>query len=178
MTEKDVFYFVEGNCEAVLVDVLTKKKILVNGKPKVINLSQRKFPQSLLLSMKYGSCAVFIFDTDVGNPKIAQKNIELFLSSTTGVDLIVIPQCRNLEDELKYVCSLKEIRHLTKSKSNSDFKRDFIRAKNPEKLLDENGFDFNRLWNRKNEADWEILRSDNINKIIKKTVYKRNIKKK
>ena len=174
MTSRNVIYFVEGECEEALVrSLINDFGILASGRIRKLNLSQKRFPKSLYPSLKYGMCAVFIFDTDVGNPDMAIENINMIRSATSGIDLIVIPQGRNMEEELCRACGLRDVRKITKSRSNSDFKRDFLRAGNIRKLLDDNGFDFSRLWIPGPDDEWRTCRIGNMNSIITNRRFRR-----
>lgn len=163
MKDRKTIYFVEGQCEEVIVRSLIQDfHLLPPGRIKVLNISQRRFPQSLMFSLIPGTCIVFIFDTDTGTPHTVRENIVAIERMTTDVEVIVIPQCRNLEDELIYSCSLKEIRQITGSRSNKNFKHDLIHASNVHSLLKSCGFNFARLWSRKADMEWEILRQGEI----------------
>lgn len=153
------FYFVEGQYEEVIVrSLINDFQYLKPGRIKVLNITQKKFPRSLMTSLKPGTSVVFIFDTDAGNPALVKENIKAIQSSTYGVEIVVIPQCRNLEDELIYACGIREIKEITKSRSNSDFKTDLLHSRNVGQLLRNCGFDFSRLWNRTVAFEWESLR--------------------
>lgn len=163
MKDRKTIYFVEGQCEEVIVRSLIQDfHLLPPGRIKVLNISQRRFPQSLMFSLIPGTCVVFIFDTDTGTPHTVRENIVAIERMTTDVEVIVIPQCRNLEDELIYSCSLKEIRQITGSRSNKNFKHDLIHAINVHRLLESCGFNFAKLWSRKADMEWEILRQGEI----------------
>lgn len=163
MEFKSTLYFVEGKCEEVLVRTLIKDfHLLPSGRVKILNIAQAKFPKSILFSLKPNTSIIFIFDTDAGNPQLVKETISIIESSTYGVDITTVPQCRNLEEELLYACDIKEIKHITKSKSNTDFKSDFIHASNIKQLLESCHFDFEKLWSREVAKEWEKLRKGNI----------------
>lgn len=163
MKDRKTIYFVEGQCEEVIVRSLIQDfHLLPPGRIKVLNITQKLFPQSRMFSLVPGTCVVFIFDTDAGTPQTVRENIAAIERMTTEVEVIVIPQYKNLEDELIYSCSLKEIRQITGSRSNKNFKHDFIHASNVHSLLESCGFNFSRLWSRKADKEWEILRQGEI----------------
>lgn len=163
MKNKKTTYYVEGDCEEVIVKSLIHDfQLLPHGRINVLNIAQRRFPENKIYSLGHGTRVVFIFDTDVGVPQTARENISTIKSKTTRVEIIVIPQCRNLEDELMYSCSIKNIRQITGSRSNKNFKTDFKNASNVHSLLKSCGFNFARLWSRKADMEWEILRQGEI----------------
>ena len=57
-----------------------------------------------------------------------------------------VTQVENLEDELKRSTDIKEIRELTGSKSNSDFKRDWLREKRLIEKLFKHSFKYALFW--------------------------------
>lgn len=71
-----------------------------------------------------------------------------------------IPQVQNLEDELKRSCNIKEIRELTKSKSNKDFKTDLIKTNNLEERLRICEFEFARFWNMTPKGEYQSISND------------------
>ena len=163
MEFKSILYIVEGKCEEVLVRALIKDfHLLPSGRIKILNITQAKFPRSLLFSLKSNTSLIFIFDTDAGKYQLVEEAISTIESSTYGVKIITVPQCRNLEEELIYACGIKEIKQITKSKSNTDFKSDFIHASNIRQLLENCHFDFGKLWSREAAGEWEALRKGNI----------------
>ena len=66
----------------------------------------------------------------------------------------------NLEDELMYSCSLKDIRLIKGSRSEKDFKRDLLRMSNLCQKLTENNFDIRKLWSRNAYGEFKILKND------------------
>lgn len=54
---------------------------------------------------------------------------------------------RNLEDELKRSCKIKQIRELTGSRSNSDYKHDLIKDSRLAEKLKNANFDISVFWN-------------------------------
>ena len=163
MTDRKTLHFVEGQCEeALLRSLILDFGLLPSGRIKVLNICQRKFPKSLIFSLKPGSRLIFIFDTDAGNPSFVEESLKMVENMTSGVELIVVPQCRNLEDDLMHSCSLREIKQLTKSRSNKDFKSDFLGSCSIGRLLRMNGFDFSKLWTKELPAQWQKLRKGDL----------------
>lgn len=87
-----------------------------------------------------------VFDTDTDNVDILKKNIEFLLKQVIIKDVVCITQVMNLEDELVRSCSIKRISELTRSKSNTDFKKDVLHISNLKKRLEECGFSFSEFW--------------------------------
>ena len=109
------------------------------------------------------ACKNFINDL----PGKTLHNLQLALNSENEPDetsdlIIKIQNDKlilvNSEDELIYACGIREIKEITKSRSNSDFKTDLLHSRNVGQLLRNCGFDFSRLWNRTVAFEWESLR--------------------
>ena len=60
--------------------------------------------------------------------------------------IVCLPQVLNLEDELERCTDVKNIKELTKSKSRSDFKRDFCRLTDCRQALDIHHFEIGKMW--------------------------------
>ena len=93
------------------------------------------------------------------------KNIEVFENNDRIKEVILIPQVKNLEDELIYSTKIKKIKDLLESKSDDDFKRDFMRCNNLIKKLEEKNFDIFKL--RSREAKNIYKKYENKSKEIK-----------
>lgn len=74
--------------------------------------------------------------------------MEVFENNDRIKEVILIPQVKNLEDELIYSTKIKKIKDLLESKSDDDFKRDFMRCNNLIKKLEEKEFKISKLWSR------------------------------
>lgn len=81
------------------------------------------------MTIKSGTTIVLVFDTDVGDSKILNENIRFLEKQSTIKKVLCITQVKNLEDEFKRSCNIKQIKELTGSKSNKDFKTDLIKEK-------------------------------------------------
>ena len=138
------FYLVEGQTEERAVKVL-KEKYIVSG--KVIILHQRKITATRLRLMPRNSKSIIVFDTDSPNTKqTLDTNINLLKQE--DIEVILISQVHNFEDEIIYANSIKNIKELLNSKSNSDFKSDFLKEKNCLKKLEDKDFDIRKFWSR------------------------------
>lgn len=160
-------YFVEGDDDRKIINTLkTDFQLIIPGKVDKFNVVDKTLKKNHLMSIKAGTTVVLVFDTDTGNTDILKKNIE-FLSKQNNIkDVICITQIENLEDELVRSTSVKEIRELTKSRSNSEFKTDVLHISNLKKRLEECSFDFTKFWScqPKNEYKDIVNEADRIRK--------------
>lgn len=146
-------YFVEGENEEKIIKVLkTDLRWIVPGKVQRFNVVEQKLTKLRLMSLKPETTVILIFDTDTGNPSILYENM-MFLQRERNVkNVLCIPQVKNLEDELKRSCNIRQIRELTSSKSNSDFKRDLITECHFAAKLRKYQFDFGKFWTSTDSA--------------------------
>ena len=98
------------------------------------------------MTLRPRTMVVLIFDTETERTSILNRNLEKLTKCPAISEIVTIPQVLNLEDELLQSCDIKKITELLGSKSNKEFKTDFIRAKNLADKLREHRFDINRLW--------------------------------
>ncbi len=89
---------------------------------------------------------IFVFDTDIDNVDVLNENFKKSKKSLRVKDVYCITQVKHLEDELIRSTDIKRIEDLLKSKSKSDFKRDFNNEKNLKQKLEAHSFDLNKLW--------------------------------
>ena len=157
-------YFVEGQDEEKIVKVLkTDLQYIVPGKVDVFNVIQQKLTKLRLMSLKPDTIVILIFDTDNGESATLLENIK-FLKQ----DVLCITQVKNLEDELIRSCDIKQIKELTGSKSNKDYKRDLIKDNTFDQKLKKHKFDFGLFWSSV-DVDFKDIRNDAIKiKRIKK----------
>ena len=140
-------YFVEGDCEAKLINALKQKpELLQPGKVVVLNLIQNYIPKSRLLSITSETKVVFVFDTDKKEVEHLRKNIEYIETYCKKSKLIFLPQVLNLEDELVRCTDVSEPKEITKSKSNSNFKSDFCKLTDARSTLTRHQLDVLALW--------------------------------
>ena len=143
MGNKNYHYFVEGEDEKKLLSVLkTDMQLILPGKIEHFNIIQEKITKPRLMTIKSGTTIVLVFDTDVGDSKILNENIRFLEKQSTIKKVLCITQVKNLEDEFKRSCNIKQIKELTGSKSNKDFKADLIKEKNLSKKLSAKNFNF------------------------------------
>lgn len=145
--EKYYQYFVEGEDEKKLVDVLkSDMKLIVSGKSQVFNVTQQKLMRLRVMNLKPGTTVVLIFDADAGNLQILKDNINFLHKEKVVSEVICVIQVRNLEDELIRCCNIRQIKELLGSKSEKEYKTDLIKEKNLAKKLTEKKVDINLLW--------------------------------
>lgn len=164
-------YFVEGDTERKFIEVIKENKYVYSGRIEKRNLLEKKISDNILKNIQKNTDIVIIFDTDVidiNNINILDKNIEIFENNDRIKKVILIPQVKNLEDELIYSTKIKKIKDLLESKSDKDFKRDFISCNNLMKKLEEKEFKISKLWSR--EATDIYKKYENKSEIIKKKV--------
>ena len=154
-------YFVEGDTERKFIEVIKENKYVYSGRIEKRNLLEKKISDNILKNIQKNTTIVIIFDTDVidiNNINILDKNIEIFENSKKKV--ILIPQVKNLEDELIYSTKIKKIEDLLESKSDDDFKRDFMRCNNLIKKLEEKEFKISKLWSREATDIYKKYKND------------------
>ena len=156
---KNNYYFVEGSCEETIINSLKKNpSLLVAGKVRILNVVQNQISKSILVGIKENSRIIFVFDTDIdSNTFILKANIEAVKKYCKKPEIITIPQINNLEDELKRSTKVKKITDITKSKSISDFKRDFCGLTNCRNSLEKHNFDIKKLWNKKPKNNFSFI---------------------
>lgn len=163
--KNNVIYFVEGKCEVTLLRALKEnpQKILP-GQIREFNLIQQVIPKSILMMIRPGTKVVFVFDTDVPVTQYLRSNIYLVKKTCTKVEIIFLPQVKNLEDELERCTDVSRVSDLTQSASKKDFKRDFCAKKNCRAILDRHNLDVSKLWMTTPPKEFSFV-SSNGNKI-------------
>ncbi|MCM1046707.1 MAG: hypothetical protein NC417_14480 [Candidatus Gastranaerophilales bacterium] len=140
-------YYVEGEDEEKLIHVLKSELFMIcPGKVEKFNVVQEELTALRLMQLKRDTNIVLVFDTDVGNVEILRRNIQILERCSQVKDVICIPQVDNLEDELIRSCNIKQIRELTGSKSNKDFKHELIIERNLATKLKSKDFDIKKFW--------------------------------
>lgn len=158
MENKRYIYFCEGKTDKKLIETLAiNLKVLPTGKYMVFNATQEKFNSSYLLKYEKSANYVLVFDTDKEEISILKQNIK-FLQDR-GREVILIPQVRNLEDELIRSCKIKSVAELTKSKSIKEFKTAMIKDRNFDKKLLKYSFDIEKLWYKQPGLPFDFVRS-------------------
>ncbi len=149
MGDKNYVYYVEGQCEEKPLKVLkTDMRLIQPGKIIKRNVIQDKLRHAQLTTLKKGTTAVLVFDTDTNNTDILFENIELLKREAAISKVICITQVENLEDEIVRSSDVNTAKELTNSRSTSSFKSDFIRASNLKGTLEKHQFCFQDLWSK------------------------------
>ena len=140
-------YCVEGADEEKLINVLKSQMCLIYlGKVEKINVVQEELTRLRLMQLRKDTIVVLVFDTDTGNVDILRKNIQILNQCCQVKKVICIPQVENLEDELLRSCDIRQIRELTGSKSNKDYKHALVIEKNLAVKLESKNFDISKFW--------------------------------
>lgn len=168
MKNTNILYFVEGEDEKKLVNVLKAElKLIKAGKVQVLNVVEEIITDAMLRPLKKDTTVVLVFDTDTRNVGILNYNILRLKECNAVSKIITIPQVANLEDELIRSCNIKKITDLLNSPSLTDFKRDFIRINNLNAKLIEHKFDIDVLWSQKPPILYQNIDIENNSKEIK-----------
>ncbi|MGI5090289.1 hypothetical protein ABK01_06020 [Treponema sp. OMZ 305] len=158
------FYLVEGQMEEKAVKIL-KGKYILSGKVSVLH--QRKISNTLLRLIPRESKVIIVFDTDAADTEhTLYENLNML--QRENIETVLIPQVNNFEDEIIYATSIKNIKELLNSKSNSDFKSDFLKEKNCLKKLEDKDFDIYKFWSRTADKSSSFSKYENRSNKIKK----------
>lgn len=141
-------YYVEGECEQKLIEELKIYEMVIPGKVSVFNAVQNHFKNAQLMQLKRETTVILVFDTDKNDYDVLIENIEYLKNYPTIKEVWIVPQIRNLEDELIYSTDIKTIKQFIPSKSKSDFKRDFRAEKRIMEKLNKHNFRMEKLWCR------------------------------
>ena len=159
-------YYVEGQDDEKIVKVLkTELRLIEPGKVERFNVVSEEFTTLRVMALKTGTIVVLVFDTDAGSVDILKKNIEFLERQKSIKKVLCITQVKNLEEELKRSCNIKEIKELTGSKSNRDFKRDVIKEEEFGKKLKKKGFDMEKFWSSTDKENYKDIQ--NAAKLVK-----------
>lgn len=155
---KFVQYYVEGDDEKTLVDVLkTKLGVIKPGKVQKLNVVQQEITDARLRTLSRGTMVVLIFDTDTDQLDILNKNLRRLKACSSVSEIVTIPQVPNLEGELIRSCNIRNIKELLNSKSREEFKSDLIRTSNLEKKLQEHQFNISLFWSKEPPAPYQNI---------------------
>lgn len=158
MRSKNIIYYVEGEDEQKLIETLkTGLRVIKPGKVQKLNVMQKLITPARLRTLKPQTMVVLVFDTDTKTLDVLKKNIEILESCTAISEIITIPQVHNLEEELVRSCNIRKITELLNSKSNTEFKSDFIHVSNLDQKLSEHGFNINILWSKQPESPYDKI---------------------
>lgn len=147
MKSKYVLYYVEGDDEKKLLDVLkTDLRLIKPGKVQKLNVVAQEITEARLRTLSRDTMVVLVFDTDAGNINILKNNIRVLKNCKAVSEIVLIPQVPNLEGELVRSCDIRNIKELLNSKTSKEFKGDIIHVSNLDKKLQEHKFDIQVFW--------------------------------
>lgn len=146
MKNTDRFYYlVEGACEKKIIETFKEQKnLIVSGKVIVFNAVQDRISPVFLRTIQDNTICILVFDTDTANVDILEENIHKLQDNRKKVWLVL--QVNNLEDELVRCTDVSEVKYLTGSTTNSEFKHDLINEKRLFDKLMKHHFDFTKIW--------------------------------
>ena len=148
MKREQYHYFVEGEDDRKVVNTLkTDLQWIKPGKVQVFNVIEEELTSLITRTLKPGTIVVLVFDTDTGKKNTLLKNIRFLQKDSNVKQVLCIMQVKNLEDEFLRSCAISQIKELTGSKSNSDYKRDLLRQSNLADKLKKHQFQFEKFWN-------------------------------
>lgn len=135
-------YLVEGQDEEHFIKLLKENDLIVNGKVYVKNLIQERISNVFLTRYKKNVIFILVYDTDVDKLDIFDANVKKL--NNIAKKMYHIQQVENLEDELLRSTKAKQVKEITKSKSNTNYKTDFRKIKFSS--LTDADFDIDLLW--------------------------------
>ena len=168
MKREQYHYFVEGEDDRKVVNTLKTDLQWINpGKVQVFNVIEEELTSLITRTLKPGTIVVLVFDTDTGKKNTLLKNIRFLQKDSNVKQVLCIMQVKNLEDEFLRSCAISQIKELTGSKSNSDYKRDLLRQSNLADKLKKHQFQFEKFWNSSDKV-YESICNDSAQIKIKK----------
>lgn len=168
MKREQYHYFVEGEDDRKVVNTLkTDLQWIKPGKVQVFNVIEEELTSLITRTLKPGTIVVLVFDTDTGKKNTLLKNIRFLQKDSNVKQVLCIMQVKNLEDEFLRSCAMSQIKELTGSKSNSDYKRDLLRQSNLADKLKKHQFQFEKFWNSSDKV-YESICNDSAQIKIKK----------
>lgn len=167
MSKNIYHFFVEGEGERAVINTLkTDFQCIQAGKVDVFNVIQNKLNKNILMKLKPGTIVILVFDTDKDEIDILDYNLRFLKKQSHIKKVIIIPEVKNLEDELVRSCNIANVKELMKSKSNSEYKSDLARCKNLKQVLTNYQFDINSFWNQNPKGVFVKYKNDS--NLIKK----------
>ncbi len=140
-------YYVEGETEKKLINELKKEQgLILSGAVNVYNVINQRLTNAMLTNIANGTIIILVFDTDKKETGILKENISKLKKSKNVKDIWCVMQVEDLEDELIRSTDVKEIKDLIGCRSNSDFKRDFLKEKRLMVKLNNHNFMLEKMW--------------------------------
>jgi hypothetical protein len=154
-------YFVEGEDEEKVLAVLkTEMQLIVPGKVNKLNVVQDKISKARLMNLRPETSVVLVFDTDTSSANVLKENIAILKKTASVQSILCVTQVMNLEDELIRSCDIRNIRELTGSRTDSEYKRYLIKAGNLAALFKKHGFDIKKFWIREATGIFSEFKND------------------
>lgn len=167
MSKNIYHFFVEGVGERAIINTLkTDFQCIQAGKMDVFNVIQNKLNKNILMKLKPGTIVILVFDTDKDETDILDSNLRFLKKQPNVKKVIIIPEVKNLEDELVRSCNITNVKDLMRSKSNSEYKSDLAKCKNLKQVLINNQFDIHSFWNQDPKGVFAKYKNDS--KLIKR----------
>ena len=93
MNYRRCMYYVEGQCEEQLINVLkAEPRRLTPGKVKVHNIIQEEIPRREVNMISQGTTVVFVYDTDVEKTDVLKKNIDHVMKYASQAKIVHLAQ--------------------------------------------------------------------------------------
>lgn len=149
---RPIHYYVEGECEAKLINALKtgKDNFIRPGKVEVFNVIRDRISKFRIAALKRNTIIVLVYDVDVRIVNIPDENIRLLKSA--GFSYIHHIQSLDcFEDEIVYSSSLNDINDCFKTERVDGFKARFIEHKDILTKLKSIEFDPKKMWSRVNQ---------------------------
>ena len=147
MGGKKYQYLVEGETEKKLINELKKEgNLILSGTVNHFNIVEQHLSTARVSNIASNTVIILVFDTDKKKTDILKDNIQKLKRSRNVKEIWCILQVENLEDELIRSTDVKKIKELIGCRSDSDFKRDFIKEKRLIAKLKEHGFNIEKMW--------------------------------
>ncbi len=144
-------YFVEGECEEKLINIYKAPpyNYFVPGKVEVFNFVNKFITKNRILNLKPETNIILIYDTDVEDIERLRANIDM-LRKYGYKNIYHIQSIKTFEDEIVFSTDMKKIDELFNTKSNSEFKTQFLREKelNLVNRLEKHYFSLDDIWTR------------------------------
>ena len=144
-------YFIEGKLGEKIINTLKKENLILPGKISTFNLLENQITNSRIRSISNGTTIFIVFNTDIqSQKKINQlnKNIEILSKLKEVKNIILVPQNKNLEEELINSTTVSSLKELLDNQPNTDFERELERCSNFFQNLKLKKFDINIFWRR------------------------------
>jgi len=162
MSKNQIYqYYVEGNNEKKMASVLKSEYgHIIAGKIEKLNIVEKRITNQKLMQLKKDTIVILVFDTDTESSEILDENLRYLERQKNIRAVYCVTQVRNLEDELKKSCNIVQIKELTGSKTNKEFKSDWQRITNLRQRLDTKEFDFDKFWSSEAKGAFKHIENE------------------